>query len=355
MSKPQPPTPPNPYQVAGAQGQMNVQSAIASNLLNQTAQSTPYGSVSYERIGSEPIPGSDIGIPQYRQNVTLSPEQQKIFDKSQGLQIGALDTGSRAIQNVSNTISNPFEPRGLPALSHGIPTGNNIKTSFENPSQQMSLGINDFSADRKKVEDALMSRFNEDIGKREADTISRLNAQGLQQGSEAYNSEMDTLNRARNDALTQAILGGGAEQSRLFDMTKQSGEFANSAAAQQFSQNQSAAGFNNAAQSQMVSENMAGAQLENAARQQGLQEQALLRSQPINEFATLFGLGSQVPLPEGAPQSGVGVNPADLLGATALQYNTLNNNYSQQMANKSANTAAAGSAAAAIGAAAIIF
>jgi hypothetical protein len=348
-STPSPPPAPDAAKIAGAQGAANVNSSIASQILNQTGQTTPYGSVSYNQTGTYTLPDG-TPIPQFNQNVALSPAQQAILDKTQGLQSSALDTGGKAIQNVANTIGQPFSLKGLPKI-----TNNKVTGSFENPGQQMGLdlsslpgipGIGDFGAQRDAVQNALMSRFNEDIGRREEDLISRLNAEGIQRGSEGYGTAMQQVDRARNDALTQAILAGGAEQQRLFDMASQArgqmygetlgaGEFANQAAAQQFGQNQGLAAFKNAAAGQQFTQDLAN-------RQQALNEQTLARNQPINEFATLFGLGSNVQMPGGAGQTGVGVNPADILGANSLQYQALMNTYNQQMANRSANAGALG-------------
>lgn len=332
MGKPKAPTPPDPVATANAQGAANINSAIGSQVMNMTGQNSPYGSVSYDQTGSYQTPDGTT-VPRFTQNVSLSRNQQNILDSTEGLQQDALDTGSRAIGNVDRTIRQPFSLSGLPQAPASISSGNTVK-SFANPSQQMNLGINDFSADRRRVEDALMSRFNEDIAKREANEISQLNAQGIQRGSEGYGDAMSRIDRAKNDALTQAILGGGAEQQRMFDMKLGSGNFANQAAAQQFAQNQAAAAFENTATGQDFSQDLGAGQYAQSARQNALSERALERSQPINEFATLFGLGSQVNVPGGSPQTGVGINPADILGANALSYQVAQNNYNTQMANR---------------------
>lgn len=371
-STPAPPPAPDATKIAAAQSAGNLNSAIGSQILNQTGQNTPYGSVNYAQTGTTNVGG--LAVPQFTQNVKLSPNQQAILNQTEGLQQSALGAGGQAISNVAASIGSPFSLKGLPEAPKSI-KGGNVTTSFNNPNQQMSLdtsglpdipGINDFGAQRDATQNALMSRFNEDWDKQQENSKSTLNAQGLQLGSEAYGDEMAIQGRNRNDALMQSILGSGAEQQRLFDMASTArgqtfeeqqlgGQFANDAAAQQFAQNQGQAAFGNAAENQKFTQNLAGAQYQQAARQNSLSEQALMRSQPINEFSTLFGLGGQVNVPGGAAQTGVGVNPADILGANALQYQALQNNYNQQMGANNAKTSALGSAAGAIGGAALIF
>lgn len=85
----------------------------------------------------------------------------------------------------------------------------------------------DFSADRDRIEDTLYqrntSRLDPQYQDREKQLSSRLAAQGITQGSRAYQTALDDFNRERrgayDEARQSAILGGGAEQSRLFDMS----------------------------------------------------------------------------------------------------------------------------------------
>lgn len=84
----------------------------------------------------------------------------------------------------------------------------------------------DFSGDRQRIEDAMYSRMtsrlNPEYDERERAMLSRLEAQGITQGSEAFKRNADDFNRDRRSAYDEArqsaILGGGQEQSRMFDM-----------------------------------------------------------------------------------------------------------------------------------------
>jgi hypothetical protein len=87
----------------------------------------------------------------------------------------------------------------------------------------------DFSAERDEYESALYGRFASRLDPqyqdRERSLLSRLEAQGITQGSQAYQSALDDFNRERrsayDEARTSSVLGGGAEQSRMFDMFSQ--------------------------------------------------------------------------------------------------------------------------------------
>ncbi len=99
---------------------------------------------------------------------------------------------------------------------------------------------------------------------------------------------------------------------------------------------------------------MQNAQLQNQGRQQGISEQQLVRSQPINELATLLGLGGQVQAPTGAPNFGINVAPTDVMGAYGLQQNSLNNAYNQKMGANNAMWGALGNLGGAASSAAIM-
>lgn len=479
---------------------------------------------------------ADVG--QQQRNVATSGQVTSFGDVG-GVQGAAAPTGQRSVLPGAGPIAGSVSPTGQ--TTSLAPSGS-IQGGLDYSNLPALPGVNDFSAERQRVEDAYMGRFNQDIGRQEEDQISRLNAEGLQRGSAAYNNAMDTLNRERVDARNAAIQAGGAEQSRLFNLASQArsqlageaqtaGNFANSAQAQRygqalssgqfendalsnaFGQNLAAGNFANAAQAQGFGQNLAGGQFENAAlsdlyrqnaasvdqanaaqqqqfgqaqargefenaarnaqfqqgvtagnfgnaaqqadfsqalsrlnaqnsaaestfgqnvtagafgnqaqqqiladllsraqfgnqaqqqqfgqnqsladfyntsaaqataqnqgaasffntaqqqqynqdaqnaalqnqaRQQGIGEQQLVRSQPINELATLLGLGGNVQVPNSAPNFGVGVQPTDVLGAYGMQQQALQNSYNQQMAANNALWGGLGNLGGSLGAA----
>lgn len=137
---------------------------------------------------------------------------------------------------------------------------------------QRSVGVDDYSADRTRVEDAIMSRYNRQFADTESALDQKLRNQGLMPGTEAYDRQFRQMREMQTDAMMQSILAGGQEQSRLFGLDLASGQFANQAQQQAFNQEQARGMFglnvnqvNNAAA-------LAAAGFSNQAQQQGFNQ-----------------------------------------------------------------------------------
>lgn len=274
-STPSPPPAPNPAATASAQGAANVDAAIAQSFLNQTGYRGPEGSISYSPSGQTLDVGSGADkrtLPQYTQNVSLSPDQQRQYDLENQISEASLGLGKQQIGAIERAISPQFDISGNTPL----------------PS--------DYAQNRADIENKLYSgytgRLEDRFGRQQSSLENQLSNQGLERGSEAFASALRDFEQGRTDAYQQAATTAtreaGAEQSRLFG-------------------------------------------LDLTGRQQGIQEQVLERSQPINEVAALLGLGGGVALPQfaaPAPQTGVGA--ADITGPTALAYQGALNNYNTQ-------------------------
>ncbi len=147
----------------------------------------------------------------------------------------------------------------------------------------------DFSEDRQRVENALMSRMNPGLQQDRAALEDRLASQGIGIGSDAYSAAMGDFGQQASDARMAAILAGGQEQSRLTGLEANRAAFENSAQAQKFGQNATRTqvrndaqqanygnllakfGFNNAAQQQQFGQNEARLDARNAAQQGNFQ------------------------------------------------------------------------------------
>ena len=235
----------------------------------------------------------------------LTPGQQKLFDLRENAQGTLLD-------QANNNLRQPLDFSGL-------------------DKQVGNLGLsNDFSGDRQRVEDALYSRSTSrldpqfQMGQRDLET--KLYNQGVQPGTEAWNRELDSLARQKQDAYsgarTDAITGGGQEQSRLYGMDYQTA-------------NQNAT-------------------LQNQARQQGLNELFSMRQTPLQELNLLQGRGTGgAGAAGGGAPGGGGQNVAntDIGGAFASQLGADQAGYQGKVATNNANTAATASMIATIAAA----
>ena len=189
--------------------------------------------------------------------VTLDPRVQSLLDSSlvtsQGLQ-SAIDN---SLASTTSTLSRPLNtPRSVDV--NGIRQGvegrytdlqpslqaSNVLASMgragvgEQLSRLRNLYGQDFNYDsapamptadeatRQRVEDALYGRSTARLDPRFSQAQDQLNsslaAQGITQGSEAYNRELQNFNNAKNDAyssaMNDAISGSDEAMQRIFNM-----------------------------------------------------------------------------------------------------------------------------------------
>lgn len=159
------PKPPDPYKVAQAQTESNINTAREQARLAMTGQETPWGSLQYVKD-----PTSPSG---FRAITELSPEQQALLQQGQDLsaQLG----GARAAQlgRVENVIGQPFD------LSAARGTEiSDIQKTFLDP---------DWEQRRSSLETQLLNR-------------------GIRPGSEAYNREVQRLEDERARAYSRMFL-----------------------------------------------------------------------------------------------------------------------------------------------------
>lgn len=252
MGKPSAPRPPDPQQTIAQQQQSNLQTGQAQQGLNLIGQSSPFGSLNYQQSGT----WAD-GTPRYQATTSLSGPMASVF--------------GQATQNLSQ----PLDLSGLPGI--------------DLPELQTSLGADDFSADRQRVEDALMGRLNTQLDRDRSGLEQRLANSGITIGSTAYNRAMDDHYRGSNDARTSAILGAGQEQNRLQQLALNAGMFGNQALQQNF-QNQG------------------------TMRDRSLGEMLMQRQLPMQEMGSLFGMAPNFGFQQ-TPQAQIGgTNVAGILG-----------------------------------------
>lgn len=343
MGKSSAPPPPDYAALASQQGQNNKETAQFNAAANRVNQVTPQGSTTWSIR-----PGADMNNPKpgdYVQTTSLSPGQQGLYDSGVRVSQNLANTAESGLSRVSQAMGQQFNTKGLPGLStmtagglpapqigynglpqQGLGDAGQVQSQVQTGNLPSLGNGQSYEASRKSVEDALMSRANPALAQaREGRETSLLNS-GIEKGSEAWNREQANIGQTENDARMQAIMAGGAEQSRLagLDLTArqqlygegvQSGNFANQAQNQRFSQGLAGAQFSNdtasqdfanrlsqgnfanQAQGQAFGQQQTTAGFNNAARQQGIQEQAYLRSLPLNELTALMS-GAQVQSPQ---------------------------------------------------------
>jgi hypothetical protein len=346
MGKPSAPPPPDYVGAANAQGAANVDAARVTGRMQNPNIVTPYGN---QTVTWGPNDQATV-------TRTLSPEQQALLNGQNALSMGLLGTAQSGLGRVDQMMNQGYNP-GAPNLQYGangvnMANGvnvNNIQSDYDPGGQiQRNLGINDYSQNRDQATEAYMSRIRPEFDRQEELARNRMINQGIQPGTEASNADLDTLNRARNDATQQAYLAGGQEQSRMHNLALQGGQFANQAQAQANAQSSNAANFYNQAQGAQFSQGMQQAGLYNQAQQgifgnqmsnagfnnqavaQQIQQYLTQRQLPLNEINALR-TGSQVQNPQFQNYQGAQTQAGNYQQAAQQQGQWSQNAYNQQV------------------------
>lgn len=186
MCAPSPPPPPDYAAAAAAQGAANKEAAIATAQASNPTIHSPSG-VRQVLWSGDPNTGNQV--PTVFE--TYSPTNQAIYDTNQQGQLGLATVGRDAVGRVGGILGKDVNyNRDLGTLGQG----------------------------RQQVIDAMMSRYDTDLARRRDQTNSDLTARGIPRGSEAYNREMELMDRGRNDALQQATI---AADSKALDERRQ--------------------------------------------------------------------------------------------------------------------------------------
>lgn len=180
MGRPKAPAPPDPIKTAEAQTSTNIGTAIANAKLQQVNQITPDGSLTYNETGTyqftDPTTGKTHTIPITTATTRLSDEQQRINDLNNAAQENLAGTAADQSSFLRDYL-------GTPA---------------------------DFNTEEieGRLDELGRQRLDPRFARQEADVRTRLANQGITQGSEAYNREMDRLAYDRNDAYNSLYLQG---------------------------------------------------------------------------------------------------------------------------------------------------
>jgi hypothetical protein len=261
MSKPKAPPAPDYAGAAIAQGAANIDAARATSRLSNPEWDNAEGSrrIQYG-IGGDPD--------RVRIVDTMSPVAAQQYGIQQGINTNLLNTASAGLNRVSRQMATPFDMSRLPA----------VDTRNEST--------------RQAIAQALMGRLQPAFDRDENSARTRLANQGITQGSEAWNNEMNRLTQAKNDAMMQAQVQAGGEASRMF------GD-------------------------------------QSAARQQAIQEQAYLRNLPLSEINALR-TGSTPNLPQFQGFGGSQVQAAPLLQGAQLGEQAAIDRYNAKMGSRNA-------------------
>lgn len=269
---PKAPAAPDPAATAAAQTASNKETAYWNAILNNVNQVTPYGSITY----TDPSGGvyDPNKAPQFSSTITLNPEQQSILDTQTRSEQALATLGEEQLGRIRGAVSTPFSFSGLPG----------------------EFSAEDAATATARGEEALLSRLNPQFARDEESLRTRLINQGIGQGSDAYNREMERFNQAQTDARMQAILQG--------------------------------ANYGGTLQNQALQR-----------RQQAINEYTTQRNAPLNEYIGITS-GVQVQNPQFSNQSYQGAAPVDYAGLVNNQYQAQLGQYNSKVASNNATTGA---------------
>jgi hypothetical protein len=276
------PSAPDPVATANAQTASNKETAAFNAVANRNNIYTPYGSSTWTQTGTD----SATGAPEYQQNVTLSPEQQALYNSNtQGSQM-MQDTANQLMGNVQSQLGQKVDTSSLPGIQ------SNVSQSMGDPAIQNAINS------QYKAQMGLMQpQFDQDKTALQA----QLANQGITPGSEAYNNAMN--NQARQQGVTMSQAANNATQQGM-----------------QY-------------QNQMFGQNLSNANLQNSANNQQLQQMLALRNQPLNELSALR-TGSQVQMPSVQATPTTNMAGTDTMGAQQMAYNGQMNAYNSDTASQ---------------------
>ena len=337
------PAAPDPVATSNAQADAYIKSAKESSILNNINQYTPYGNVTFDKDAN--------GVP-IAQRTTLTPAAQSAFDAQNQLQ----GTLSNAAAQLAGSV--PTGTFGLPTDMPGYTTGLDMNgapdymKSIDFSQVPQAPGTGDFSADRdnysKAMFDRSMSLLTPQFEQQNRQTQQMLSDRGLPITGEAYNGEMDRLNRSQNEemerAANDAVAQGSSEQSRMFGLGQTAHQ---QGIADQTAQGQIAAN----ARAGMSAEELTNAQLAQGARQ-GMSNEALLEyNAPAQGVATLLGASPKTPTVQGGNVFQSNVGTPDVQGNIQNAYTNQMNAYNQKQQSNNSMWSGIGSILGTVGAA----
>lgn len=240
---PDPPPTTNYAGAARAQGDANIDAAIAQGKINNPNVINPYGTQTVTWGGGFDQTGFDNATNAWNKQVQDYTTALQNWERGGRSGPFTTDVGFGAgIDPRSNPVDrNKFANREVPTITQTLApdqqkildTGNKAKIGLSELALQGTgiakdvLGNRlDFSQlparpgsatdTRTKVMDAMMARVNEDTDRKKGQLNSNLWAAGIAPGSKAYDDAMALEERARTDARNQAFLASGQEMTRDF-------------------------------------------------------------------------------------------------------------------------------------------
>lgn len=279
---------------AAAQAQAD-SSAEVTNMqtwANRPNQNTPFGSQSWDSSATvDPATGQPVT--QWTQNTTLTPESQRALDAQLGLTADRSELGASLMPRAEQEFGNAMNWDNLQEIGKNV----NPEAVQRGLSTDGMQGVSSADKYYGDAENAIYGKFkgraDERFAQDEEAMRSRLYAQGLREGDEAFDREVKGFDERKNDAYEQgaygATIGAGAEAQRYLGMDS-------SVRGQQFGERSAQGAFANQAANQVFGQNMDASRYDTQLRQQQLTEEMTKRGFSLNEINAILS-GQQVNMP----------------------------------------------------------
>jgi hypothetical protein len=358
------PAAPDPVATANAQADANIKAANETANLSRTNEVSPFGNTTWSKDPNNT----------WTSTFTLDPKIQGLLDQvytNANSPAKPVDTG--ALPGVGSAQSyrsaNPAaDMSGQITQAQGVTSSaaSNAQLGQHNMADLLKTAMP--TADetmRQKVADAYYkqetSRLDPQYQQMESEMRSRLANQGITEGSEAYNRELDSFNRGRTDAYSTAT--NSSITNSTDQMLKQlQGQLA--ARGQTMSEAQGAMGMYTGANSNLTGTLTADSQLKDAASNRAVTQQnadASARANALNEQLQLHNLdvsdktnliNQLMALRTGAQVQGAGAGQIQVAAAPVAQsiYNTYQGKLQESQNSSNSTNSMLGTGGALIGA-----
>lgn len=394
------PPAPDYSSLAQQQAALTNQAAYQQTVANRPTQITPQGTLTwannptmqnqldaqayaqalenYSKNPRGPAPNQQdfyklMPVDNWTQTITLSPEQQALYNQQTANQQAASSAAGQALRGFSTSPLDFSQAPQVDALDFAnAPAVASTNAQLPNlaypsgalPDRAELVGLLPDLADSgfgavQQVQDAMMSRLQPGLTQSRNAEIQRLKSQGITEGTPAWESAMRSLNNQQNDAQQQALLGAASAYGDIFNRSlagrqqlyneqadtynrslagrqqaigEQQNAFANSLAGRQqlFNEQQGLFGNSLAARQQSVGEAQSLYNSQVNDRNRMIQELLTQRQNPINEYTALVnGTSLQQPRFDNFTQATPNTAP-DMMGAGQQQYNAAMQSYNAQ-------------------------
>lgn len=262
MGKPKAPEPLDPKEVAAGQTGTSVATSIANSFMGNVNKVGPDGTTTFDQTGSysftDPYTGQTYDLPTFTETVTLSPEQQAIYDKNKAAQGNLADLASQQSGFLKDYMSKPIE------------LGNEATEA-----RLFELGSKRLDPRFAREEEAMRTNL-----------INR----GIREGSDAFTAAMSDFNAGKNDAYNNLLLSGRGQavQESLAERNQPINEITALLSGSQVSQPQ----FTGGNVAPIPTTDVAGLINQNYNQQYGNYQNQM--NQWNNVMGGLFGLGGQL-------------------------------------------------------------